>query len=192
MATTSFTPGTNPHARTGALFAPLVVSRDAKQFAAWWDNTANQEEITELLSDITDDRDSEHNLSALMLAVFQGSPQNVPWLQVHGLARGVTPAWVVLDVDPSYDGEGVLSGVEVVLSLHVQLPGGQGLRWLSVSVYVDHPAAVFGSQAAEPATALAEVLDQAIALINNEIAERDQFNSSARSVISANAVDDAG
>lgn len=171
----------------GALVAPLLVSRDSTRYQQWWDREANRAEIADTLARLADDSEAEYTLHELMLQVFQSDPSGSSWLQVQGLAAGAHIRWLSLDIDPAYDGQGVLDGVDVVFNLHVET-ANIGQQWLAVSVYVSHPHRVLNPDASEAGQALSEVIDQALALINQEIAERDDFTATARQLPSSNAV----
>lgn len=173
--------------RPGALVAPLVVSRDPTRYQQWWDREANRTEIADTLARLTDESEVEYTLHELLLQVFQSDPSGASWLQVQGLAASAHVRWLSLDIDPAYDGQGVLDGVDVVLNLHVEI-ANIGQRWLAVSVYVSHPHRVLAPQASEAGQALGEVVDQALALINREIAERDDFAATARQLPASNVV----
>jgi hypothetical protein len=106
----------------------------------------------------------------------------VPWLRVEGLRRGVKVEHLTLDIEPAYDGDGVLDGVEVVLTL---FPQGCEAPVLSVSEYVSRPTSMFvPAPGVDAATAVAEILDTALLLINAEIADRGRFTFSARDALS--------
>lgn len=167
--------------RTGGLLAPLMFHRDPESYAAWWDDSADQEAIANILQRLRDRCETPYGLHSLMLEVFQ-SGTVVPWLRVNGLARRHTPSYLVLDMDVAYAGDGVLDGVDVVASM--QVAGDAGTQWLTVSVYVDHPWRVFASDLPdEPSEALADVVDRAVDLVNVDIAERDKFVFAARDIL---------
>lgn len=165
--------------RAEALVAPLVVSRNPSLYQQWWDREANRAEIADTLARLAGECEAEYTLHELMLQVFQSDPSGASWLQVQGLAAGADVRWLSLDIDPAYDGQGVLDGIDVVFNLHVEM-ANIGQRWLAVSVYVARPHRVLAPQAPEAGLALAEVIDQALAMINGEIAERDDFAATAR------------
>lgn len=173
--------------RAEALVAPLVISRDPIRYQQWWDREANRTEIADTLARLADDNDAEYTLHDLMLQVFQSDPSGASWLQVQGLAEGAHLRWRSLDMDPAYDGEGVLDGLDVVFNLHVEM-ANIGQRWLAVSVYVSHPHRVLAPDASEARQALGEVIDQALAMINREIADRDDFAATARQLPPSNVV----
>lgn len=168
--------------RTGGLLAPLTFHRAPESYATWWDNSADQGAIADTLQGLSERFEIEYGLHSLMLEVFQSDIGVVPWLRVNGLARRRTPSYLVLDMDVAYDGDGVLGGVDVVASMHAD--SDAGTQWLTVSVYVDHPWQVFASDLpAEPREALAAIVDQAVDLINADIAEHDRFVFSARDIL---------
>ncbi|OOK65307.1 hypothetical protein BZL29_7691 [Mycobacterium kansasii] len=173
------TDGHTESPRSGALVVPLVASREPILYQQWWDREANRAEITDTLAQLADGSEAEYTLHELMLQVFQSEHAGTTWLQVHGLAAD---AHVSLDIDPAYDSQGVLDGVNVVLNLDVEVANTRR-HWLSVSVYVAHPRAVFRPQASETEVGLGAVIDEALALINQEIAERDDFAATARQLL---------
>lgn len=170
--------------RTGGVLAPLTITRDAAGFARWWDQAPNREDIIEILRSLADsDNDgSEYDLHSLMIAVFQDTIDAGRWLHVAGLARGITVSYVCLDIDLAYDGDGLLDGVEIVLSLHTGAP----FLALKVSVYTDRARRVLVPELVEnPQEALAEIFDIALDLINGEIAVNDRFTFGARDVLAS-------
>jgi hypothetical protein len=168
--------------RTGGLLAPLTFTRDPETYAAWWDTDADRETIAATLRSLSDRSEAEYGLHSLMLDVFQSGIGPVPWLRVNGLGRGITPGYLVLDMDLAYGSDGILYGVDVVASMHVEC--NQQLHWLKSSVNVDKPWHVFAAALpADPAKALAQIIDEAIAFVNADIAERDQFAFAVRDII---------
>lgn len=120
-----------------------------------------------------------------MCAVFQADP-TVTWLQVTGLRRGCTPQWVAIDIEPARDSDGVINGVDVAVNLLPSRTGNEAARlpWLSASAYVGKPWRIFQPAAAtDPCAALAEIIDIALAVINREIAARDQATFDVRDCI---------
>lgn len=168
--------------RTGGVLAPLTITRDVTGFERWWAQTPNREDITEILGSLAEpDSDSvEYNLHSLMITIFQDTVDAARWLHVAGLGRGIAVSYLCLDVDPAFDGDGVLDGVKVVLGLYTGTP----LAWLKVSVYVDHARRVLVPWAVgDPQAAVAEVVDIALDIINAEIADQDRFIFGARDVL---------
>jgi hypothetical protein len=169
--------------RTGGLLAPLVFTRDADSYAAWWAAGADIDTIADTLAGLAEPSEIEYGLHSLLLDVFQQSPEPLSWVRVSGLARGITPGYMAIDMDPSFDGEGKLSGVDVVAS--VQAQGCPTPQWLTVSTYVARPWYEFASDLpAEPVEALATIVDTALAIINDDISDRDDFVFTARDIIS--------
>lgn len=174
--------GTGRGAPPAAVLAPLSVRRDLEGYQRWWEQLPERSAITETLGSLADDAEVEWSLNSLMLMVFQGDHGPVDWLRVDGLAAGVQVVWLGVDLDPSYDGQGVLDGVDVVLNLQVLVPEARQC-WISSSVYVSRPARVFAPEAAEVGEALGEIIDEVLKLANQDLAERDTFNTEARAVI---------
>jgi hypothetical protein len=174
----------NDHtSRIGGVVAKLTVSRNPEAYAKWWAEQADTEAISEAVEQVAASAscEIEYALNSLCLEVFQADPRGAPWLRVDGLGRGVKVEYLTLDIDPARDGDGMLDGVDVVLSLH---PQGSATAWLQVSVYVDRATRMFLPEScADPAAALAEIIDTALMLINNEIADRDRFTFSMRDVL---------
>lgn len=169
--------------RTGGVLVPLTVTRDPGGFARWWEQAPNREGIIEILRSLArpDGVSAAYDLHLLMLAIFQDTVDAAQWLHVVGLGRGVTVSYLSLDADPAYDSDGVLDGVEIVLSLHT----GPPFIPLKVSVYVDRARRVLVPEAAvdDPQAALAEILDIALDMINSDIAASDRFTFAARDVL---------
>lgn len=169
--------------RTGGVLAPLTITRDEAGFAQWWEQTPNREDIIDTLQSLasTDDCvDVEYHLQSLMTAIFQESVDAARWLHVKGLRRDAAVGYVCLDIDRTYDCDGVLDGVEVVLSLQTRVP----LQWLRTAVYLDYARKVLVPEAVDdPQAALAQILDTALDIVNTEIAERDRFVFEARDVL---------
>ncbi|RFZ09794.1 hypothetical protein DSM43518_02545 [Mycobacterium marinum] len=173
-------------AGSGGGLVPLVFFRDHVGFEAWWDCEAMREDIAEMLAELSEDglTEGELWLHALFEEVFQGSPSPVEWLCVDGLRAGVEVGYMSLDIDPSYDGDGVRDGVDVVANLWAdQNSVFEGRLTLTVSVYLDRPCRMFVPVSTNPREALAEVIDSALALINNEISRRDQFITAMRECV---------
>lgn len=161
---------------TAAALAALTVTRDVAGYERWWRETAvNRDAIIEALECVVEagPGDVEYALHGLFLDVFQGNSAAVEWLRVSGLRSGSEVRSMSLDVDVAHDGEGVLDGAYVVFHLGVCSPE---YSWLRISVYTDHVRAVLASRAADdPAIALAKIVDAALVLINQDIADRDRF-----------------
>lgn len=162
-----------------ARLVPLRIVRDHDLYRQWWESLPDRADVVDTLAELKNpDPDAEWILHQLMLLVFQRDDAiTVPWLRVHGLVPEAHVHWLSLDIDPSYDGLGVLDGVDVVVNVQTS---GQRHQWLSVSSYVSHPSQVFVPEQSEPGAALAEVIDAALALANAEITERDNFADAAR------------
>lgn len=174
---------TDRTSRVGGVLAPLTVTRDVAAYERWWAQAPNQEGIVEALELASEagPGDVEHALHGLMLTVFQDEPGAVEWLRVTGLRRDVGIGYVAFDIDPAHDGEGIISGVEVVVNLLAKGPSAESL---AVSAYTDHARAVLAPRSvARPAGALAVVIDTALEMINHEIAARDRFIFRARDVL---------
>lgn len=168
--------------RTGGVLAPLTITRDASGFARWWEQAPNREEVIEILRSLAspDGASAAYDLHLLMLAVFQGTADSAGWLNVAGLGRGITVGYLCLDADPVYDCDGLLDGVEVVLSLHT----GPPFIPLKVSVYADRARRVLVPESVDdPQAALAEILDIVLDMINSDIATGDRFTFAARDVL---------
>ena len=86
--------------RTGGLLAPLVFTRDAISYAAWWANGADKDAIADTLASLAEPSEVEYGLHSLLLDVFQQSPEPMSWVRVSGLARGVTPGYLAIDMTP--------------------------------------------------------------------------------------------
>lgn len=161
---------------TAAALSTLTVTREVVGYERWWrENAANRDSIVEALECVAEagPGDVEYALHGLFLDVFQGNSAAVEWLRVNGLRPGAVVRSMSLDVDAAHDGEGVLDGAYVVLHLGVCSPE---YSWLRVSVYTDHARAVLASwEADDPAIALAKIVDAALVLINQDIADRDRF-----------------
>jgi hypothetical protein len=173
--------------RAGGVLAPMTVERDLVGYAAWW-AASDTAEIEELLDGLTGDTwEAEHTLAAVMGCVFQNDPGSSPtrdWLTVTGLAHGVTVAYLGLDLDPSYDGQGVLDGLTVVLNLTAVSAEAAEQQNLSVSVYVQ-VRDVLPAGGGVPCEVLGDIIDTALALVNCDIAASDRFIVGARDVPSA-------
>lgn len=168
--------------RTGGVLTPLTISRDDAGFARWWANVSNRDEIIEILESLAgpDCDGVEYSLHSLMLAVFQGDTDAAHWLHVAGLREGVTPSYLCLDIDVAHDGEGLLDGVEVVLSLQTAPP----CMSLTVSAYIDRPRRVLVPESGDAAeAALAAMIDTALELVNEALDARDRFTFGARDVL---------
>lgn len=162
---------------------PLVFSRDRASFAAWWESEAACEEIKEALAEIAAEELCERDwwLHSLFMLVFQSATTPIEWLRVTGLRPGVEVRYLSLDVDISYGSDGVRDGVDIVLNLWTSADSTAGETvWLTVSVYVDHPCRECAPVSPDPREALAEIIDWALTLINDEVARRDQFTVWAR------------
>lgn len=182
------------HAPAAAQFAPLVAVRDAALFEKWWNESANQDELADQLATLAndpDDLDIEWGLHSLILDIVQSDPEGVNWLSLQGLNGDAAARWLTLDLDPSYDGDGKLDGIDVVMSAHIELPGDLGRHFLYETVYVGHPRSVLVPKANDPREAIAELIDQSLALVNDSLAERDQL-ATARQQISAPPSPDHG
>jgi len=173
--------------RAGGVLAPMTVERDLVGYAAWW-AASDTAEIEELLDGLTGDTwEAEHTLAAVMGCVFQNDPGSSPtrdWLTVTGLAHGVTVAYLGLDLDPSYDGQGVLDGLTVVLNLTAVSAEAAEQQNLSVSVYAQ-VRDVLPAGGGAPCEVLGDIIDTALALVNCDIAASDRFIVGARDVPSA-------
>ncbi|PBA68826.1 hypothetical protein CKJ76_26065 [Mycobacterium avium] len=169
--------------RTGGLLAPLALSRDTVSYTQWWANTADQETIIETLVSLREQSEAEYGLHSLMLDVFQQpGGGRVPWLRVNGLGRNVELGYLALDMDLAYGSDGVLCGVDVVASMHIERD--HKLRWMKSSTYVDKPWHTFASELpSDPVDALAEIIDQVIDVVNTDIAEGDEFVFAARNIL---------
>ncbi|APD84585.1 hypothetical protein AN480_29880 (plasmid) [Mycobacterium intracellulare subsp. chimaera] len=169
--------------RTGGLLAPLVISRDTVSYTQWWANTADQETIIETLVSLREQSEAEYGLHSLMLDVFQQpGGGRVPWLRVNGLGRNVELGYLALDMDLAYGSDGVLCGVDVVASMHIERD--HKLHWMKSSTYVDKPWHTFASELpSDPVDALAEIIDQVIDVVNTDIAEGDEFVFAARNIL---------
>lgn len=182
------------HAPAAAQFAPLAAVRDAALFEKWWNESANQDELADQLATLAndpDDLDIEWGLHSLILDVVQSDPEGVDWLSLQGLNGDAAARWLTLDLDLSYDGDGKLDGIDVVMSAHIELPGDLGRHFLYETVYVGHPRSVLVPKANDPREAIAELIDQSLALVNDSLAERDQL-ATARQQISAPPSPDHG
>ncbi len=163
---------------TGQSLAPLTIRRDAALFARWWRTDADRQAITDALENLTQTGELEWRLSSLMSEVFQTGEQPPVFLCVTGLRPGTEVCYICLDLEPARDGEGLIDGVEAVLSLFTAADVS-----LLVSAYTGHAAALFVPQHGADAFAiLGEIIDTALALVNAEIADRDRFMVRARAV----------
>lgn len=169
--------------------APLTITRDGQLYAQWWAQEANQPAIIEALELVAESVEVEHALHGLMLEVFQADVGPVEWLKATGLRAGVAIGYLNLDIDPAYDGEGVLDGVEAVVNLWTTAP----VVSLTVAAYISRPYRVFAPlSVANHKDALAEVIDTALALINHEIADRDRFMFGARAPYPGSVASEGG
>lgn len=169
--------------RCGDVLAPLVIRRSPELFEQWWKESRRAADITESLAMLELLSETPQCLHSLVLEIFQTDPSGAMWLQVDGLGRGVGVDYVMLDIDPSFDPDGVADGVTVVLSLRAICADEQTF-WVQVPVYVDKPhRALLPATFDDPAAAVASVVDAALALVNSEIAERDKFTFGARDVM---------
>lgn len=170
--------------RAGGLLAPMVFERDPVRYAAWWER-ADTTEIVEMLDGLTSDTtEAEHTLAAVMVCVFQSdhrSSLSKDWLTVTGLAHGITIPYLGLDLDPSYDGQGGLDGLTVVLNMMTHSAKAHEKQHVSVSKYarVRDVLPVGGGAAS---AVLADIIDTALLLINREVAASDRFIVGARDV----------
>lgn len=170
----------SPLDRAGALMAPMVFSRDRELFDAWWAQSARADVVDDLLALRKANCNIGLTLHELALETFQAAQGAGAWLRVQGLRPGLTASYLMLDIDPSYDSDGLLDGVNVVVTMHVT--GARSTKYFQLSVYQPSPAqALVAASATEsPREQLAEVVDAALAMVNAEIAERDDFLQSAR------------
>lgn len=174
-----------PHiGRERSVVAPLVFSRDPEAFDAWWVQLARdrRDEIGELLAKLRAECcDVEFTLHSLALAAFQAGQGPGEWLHVQGLRSGLKPGYLMLDIDPSHGTSGECDGVEVVLTMHVE--GGASAKYLQVSVFEGFTQALVPAAIAGPREQFAATVDVALAMVNGEIAKRDDFTESARDVV---------
>jgi hypothetical protein len=195
MSTPPVPPVPAPYAPVCAQLAPLVAVRDAALFEKWWNESANQDEVAAQLATLTNDPDGldvEWVLHSLMLDVVQSDPEGVDWLSLQGLNGDAEARWLTLDLDPSYDGDGKLDGIDVAMSVHIVLPGDRGLHFLCESVYVGHPRSVLVPKANDPREASAELVDQSLALVNDSLAERDELPTARQQISATSSPDNAG
>lgn len=173
--------------RTGGILAPLTLSRCADRYAQWWAEAAADDEIIHAIEAVLEATkthcEAEYALHEMMLTVFQNTGSSWrSWMQVEGLGPDVTIEHLTLDMDIAHNGDGVIDGVDVVMFLYV---GGSCAPRLTqaVKVYVDHAGYVFAPTANTPVDAFAEIIDTTLQLINQDIAEQDQFTLTARDTL---------
>ncbi|WP_236714195.1 hypothetical protein [Mycobacterium pseudoshottsii] len=166
------------------ILQPMRIVREPEGFARWWQELGDRANLAEALNCLTEisPTEVEHALHRLLLEVFQAAGP-IKWLRIEGLRRGVGASYIVLDADPAYDCDGVLDGVDLVLTaiLYGGDPAGS-CPALRVSAHEDHPSRFTPRAFDEPATALADVLDAAIVVINQHVSEQDRFITEAREV----------
>jgi len=173
--------------RSGGILAPLTLSRCADRYAQWWAEAAKDDEIIHAIEAVLEATkthcEAEYALHEMMLTVFQNTGSSWrSWVQVQGLGRDVTVDHLTLDMDIAHNGDGVVDGVDVVMFCYV---GGSCAPRLTqaVKVYVDHAGYVFAPTASTLVDAFAEIIDTALQLINQDIAEQDQFTFGARDTL---------
>ncbi len=184
---------TDDQPRFGGVLAPLVLSRHPDQYASWWANKADKEPILAALEEVAycsrARSEAEYALHGLMLAVFQDIDSTWRWwMQVDGLSRGTKIDYLSLDLDIAHGGDGIVDGVDVVMHLHTVRRDGV-CEVLSGTVHVDHAADVFGPTEATPEAALAEIIDTALGIVNDDIAERDRATYASRNVLTFESSD---
>lgn len=180
------------HSPVGPQLTPLVAVRDPALFDQWWNEAADQADLAEDLAALTDNPDDleiEWGLHSLMLNVIQSDPQGVTWLSLQGLRDAAHVQWVGLDLDPSYDTDGKLDGTNVAFSAHIVMPDDRGLLFVHETVYVGHPRSVLVPDASDPREAIAELVDQSLALVNDSITERDELITVRQQMSAADGAD---
>ena len=153
----------------------LRFSRDEEAYNSWWEGLGAEEKesLQEELACVTDESESEDALRRLTSTIFQ--ELDGKWLRVQGLRPGTVITWLGLDIEPAYDGDGLLDGSTVVISLHVEV-GGETM-FISPDAYVSKPWREFAPEAAGPRAAVAEIIDYALASVHREQDMRDKFLS---------------
>ncbi|WP_457180737.1 hypothetical protein [Mycobacteroides abscessus] len=167
---------------------PMRITRDHETFMAWWHMARDRVDMIEALDDLADSIGArgfvEHALQRLMIEVFQESGP-VNWLIVHGLRSGAEVRELALDADPSYDTDGDLEGVNVVLTGAAEAAEDVWPGCLRVSVHVDKASAVAPESFDDLSGALAELVDTFLELVNDRMAEQDHFINTVRAVSAA-------
>ncbi|MCT7373276.1 hypothetical protein [Mycolicibacterium llatzerense] len=156
---------------------PLAITRDECAYAQWW--AALTESAREELADNVNElaaADSvllAESLNCLMRGVFHENGR-APWLTISGLAPRAAIDPVSLDIDPAYDSEGALDGVNVVLRMYATI--GDTSRYQKFTAYVDRPhRELVPVDLRDAATAIGQVIDWAAELITGELVAREQF-----------------
>lgn len=165
---------------------PMSIARDHQSFRAWWHAEKDRVDMVEALNDLADSIAArsgiEHAMQRVMLEVFQESGP-VNWLKLQGLRAGVAVCDLVLDADPSYNTDGELDGLNVVLTGATATPDDECRSgWLTVSAYVDTASLLAPDSFDDLASALAEFLDTALEILNDHTAKQDKFINSVRSL----------
>lgn len=153
---------------------PLAVTRDEQAYATWWANLPERHDLDESVTDLssTDAVVVAESLHDLMLGVFQQSGPT-PWLTVTGLARRADIS-ASLDIDPAYDGDGVLDGVNVVLTLRATV--GERNIYQTIKANVDRPHRdLVPPSLDDTGVAIGKIIDRAADLITAEITWQEQF-----------------
>lgn len=164
---------------------PMRITRDHEAFMAWWHMARDRVDMIEALDDLADSIGVrgfvEHALQRVMLEVFQESGP-VNWLKVHGLRSGVDVRELALDADPSYNTDGDLDGVNVVLTGSAEAAEDVWPGCLRVSVNVDKASALVPESFDDLSGALAELVDTFLEWVNDRMAEQDHFINTMRAV----------
>ncbi|MEB3023355.1 MULTISPECIES: hypothetical protein [Mycolicibacter] len=178
----------NTAGQPAAPLAPLRVVRDVAGFDAWWSSwEADLEMVQELMDMIDDACEAEAGVSAVLSEVFDDAGPVPAWLRVEGLRSDAVVAWLSLAVDAAYDNSGHRDGAQVTLWVQPELqspPADHSTALapgLTVTVYVDKPHRVFRPEdGLSLREAVGAVIDEALYLVNADLAERDKFNAMVR------------
>ncbi len=157
--------------------APMVaVHRDEQAYAAWWDNLPEEQRLQ-----LEEDADgllsgdavlAAETLNGLMLRAFHMCG-DVTWLTVTGLTLRADHV-ATLDICPSYNSNGCLDGVDVVLNVRATVGGRT--HYQVITAHVKQPRWDLRPESVNDMGAtIAHIVDRATALVGAELADCDQF-----------------
>lgn len=158
----------------------FTIKRSPAKYAEWWAglSDSDQEEITDATETVKADAEDlcemESSLHYLMTVLMECGVTET--LDVAGLRSDVEVQHLFLDIEPAYDGEGIVDGVSV--SILLSLGSARAfIPSLLVDVYMSKASYLKPPGEGDD---VAWLIDEALAYINTELAERDTFNAEAR------------